>query len=103
VAWLDEKPVGCGALRPMPETTIAEIKRMYVQPAARGQGIARHMLTKLEYLAGVFGYQKIRLETGIYQPEAIRLYEKNGYARIACYGMYADDSLSVCYEKTITR
>ena len=102
VAWLDSEAIGCGALRPMPDTTIAEVKRMYVRSAARGKGIAVSILEKLEVLAGEFGYQKIWLETGIYQPEAIRLYEKSGYTRIPCYGIYENNPLSVCYEKSLS-
>jgi hypothetical protein len=102
VAWLDGKPVGCGALRPMADETIAEIKRMYVKPSVRGQGISKHLIFKLEALAREFGYRAIWLETGILQPEAIGLYESAGYHRMGCYGQYTDNPLSLCFEKMLT-
>jgi GNAT superfamily N-acetyltransferase len=102
VAWLDDEPVGCGALRPMyHDETIAEIKRMYVRPAVRGQGISRHILVKLEALAAEFGYAAVQLETGTYQLAAIGLYEASGFTRIPCYGPYTADPVSICYEKRV--
>jgi putative acetyltransferase len=77
------------------------MKRVYVAPSGRRRGIARRILYALEQLAGGFNYRAIRLGTGIEQPEAIRLYESNGYHRIAAYGHYIGDSLSVCFEKFI--
>jgi GNAT superfamily N-acetyltransferase len=100
IAWLDDEPVGCGALRPLEDGKVAEIKRMYVRPSARGQGISRSILTKLEALALEFEYPVARLETGVYQPAAIGLYEASGYTRIVCYGEHADE-LSVCFEKRL--
>jgi putative acetyltransferase len=101
VAWLDDEPVGCGALRPMPDTTIAEVKRMYVRPSARRRGVSRQILTRLENLAGDFGYAAVQLETGTLQPEAVGLYETAGYQRIACYPPYDTNPLSVCFEKRL--
>jgi putative acetyltransferase len=100
VARLGRQPVGCGALRRIDENT-AEIKRMYVAPAGRRQGIARRVLTELERHAVGFGYRAIRLETGIRQPEAQHLYESLGYQRIAAFGSYVGNPSSVCYEKVI--
>ena len=101
VAWLGHQAVGCGALRPMSQTGIAEIKRMYVQPQARGKGISRRILNALEDRAREYRYHAIWLETGIYQTQAIGLYESAGYRRIPCYGHYADNPLSLCYEKIL--
>ncbi|MCL5996007.1 MAG: GNAT family N-acetyltransferase [Chloroflexi bacterium] len=100
IAWLDSQPVGCGALRPM-EPGIAEIKRMFVEPTMRRQGVARQMLQTLEELARAYGYSALRLETGVRQPEATTLYESTGFQRIPCYGRYAGQLLSVCYEKSL--
>jgi GNAT superfamily N-acetyltransferase len=103
VAWLDDAPVGCGALRPGPTSDdgIAEVKRMYVVPAARGQGISRRLLAALEAEAFGFGYRRLILETGIRQQEAMALYESSGYRRIPNYGAYRDSTLSRCYDKSL--
>lgn len=98
IAWQGERPVGCGALRPF-APGMAEVRRMYVEPELRRQGIARQILEQLEKAAEELGYHTLRLETGTLQPGAIRLYETAGYGRISCYGKYADDPLSVCFEK----
>jgi putative acetyltransferase len=100
VAWLDGQAVGCGALRPL-ESGVGEIKRMFVEPAARRQGIGRVILRALEEIARQLGYKMLRLETGVRQPAAIRLYENSGYKRIERYGPYANDPLSCCFEKSL--
>jgi putative acetyltransferase len=101
VAWLNDEAVGCGALRPM-DNGIAEVKRMYVRPAARGNGISRKILNKLEELAAAYNYAALQLETGNLQTEAIGLYASSGYARIDCYEPYVDNPHSICYEKRLT-
>jgi GNAT superfamily N-acetyltransferase len=101
VAWRDDVAIGCGALRPMAEADTVEVKRMYVRPEARGQGISRRILAYLEQLAAEFGYKTVKLETGLLQPEAIGLYQSMGYLPLKCYGVYADDPLSVCFQKQI--
>jgi GNAT superfamily N-acetyltransferase len=103
VAWLDGEPVGCGAVRPAPtrEPATAELKRMYVVPEARGRGISRELLDRLEGAARDLGYRRMILETGLRQPEAMALYESAGYTPIASYGGYRDSPLSRCYEKAL--
>ena len=103
VAWVKGEPVGCGAFRPLSEdeNNVAEIKRMYVEPTMRRRGISRSILIELEKLARDCGYTIVRLETGLRQPNAIRLYETSGYHRIEPFGRYRDDPLSVCFEKSI--
>jgi putative acetyltransferase len=102
VAWFNDEAVGCGALRPMDDDTIAEVKRMYVRPAARGNGISRKILSKLEELAVEYNYAVLQLETGNLQIEAIALYDSSGYTRIDCYEPYVDNPHSICYEKRLT-
>src|SRR5262245_52581191 len=101
IAWLDGKPVGCAAIRPM-EPGVAEFKRLYVEPDVRRQGIAGQLLAVLEEKAREFGYTAVRLETGVRQPGSIRVSESAGYVRIANYGNYAGNPLSVCFEKRLT-
>jgi putative acetyltransferase len=92
--------VGCGAIQRIDQWT-AELKRMYVRPEYRGRGVARRLLSALEALAVSGGYATVRLETGIRQPEAIGLYESQGYMAIPRYGEYTDNPLSRCFEKTV--
>lgn len=100
VALLENKPVGCGAFKEYSQDT-AEIKRMYVLPELRGQGIAGQVLAELESWASELNYLNFILETGIKQPEAIRLYQKSGYKVIPNYGQYAGVEKSVCMKKQI--
>ena len=92
VAWLDSRPAGCGGWRThhgAPAT--AEIKRMYTVPEARGRGVGLALLRALEESARAAEYQRVILETGYRQPEAIALYEKAGYVRIPDFGHYRDE------------
>lgn len=98
LAYEEEKPVGCGAFKPYDEQLV-EIKRMFVLPEYRGQGVAPVVLAELERWAKELHYAGYVLETGKKQPEAIRLYEKSGYQRIPNYGQYASVENSVCMQK----
>ncbi len=100
VAYDNDKPVSCGAIKQY-APNIAEIKRMYTLPEYRGKGIATGVLTDLEKWAAELSCEKCILETGKRQPEAIRLYEKNGYTRIPNFGQYAGKENSLCFEKVI--
>ncbi|MGI9165141.1 MAG: GNAT family N-acetyltransferase [Pyrinomonadaceae bacterium] len=100
LARIAERAVGCGAFRPL-WAGEAEVKRMFVLPEARGLGVGREILQQLESAAGEMGYTSLRLETGLRQPEAIGLYESAGYRRVPCYGPYADNPMSVCFEKLL--
>ncbi|GAA3303298.1 GNAT family N-acetyltransferase [Dactylosporangium vinaceum] len=93
-------PVGCGALRRL-DPSSAEIKRMYVVPAARGTGVAAAVLRALERRAVQLGWGTLRLETGTLQPDARRFYEREGYHRIPRFGVYVGSELSVCYERAL--
>ena len=100
IASLDDAPVGCGALRRL-NTTEAEIKRMYVTPERRGQGIGRAILNALELEARQLGAVRVVLETGERQPEALALYGRAGFSVIANFGEYVDSPLSVCMAKDL--
>lgn len=100
VAYSDDVPVGCGALREL-EPGVGEIKRMFVVPEARRLGAARRMLEVLEARARELGYTVVRLGSGVRQPEALALYESFGYCRTPLFGEYEGANLCVCYEKTL--
>ena len=97
---IDENAVACGALKDFDNNT-AEIKRMYVKPEFRGLGVSKKILTVLEQHARELHYQRLVLETGLKQPEAMNLYSKFGYTTIKCYGIHSDDPDSRCFEKFI--
>ena len=100
VAYVNSKAVGCGAIKEYSLDAV-EVKRMYVQPDKRGQGIASVILKALETWTEELRYTKCVLETGKKQPEAIGLYHKNGYIVIPNYGQYENVENSVCFEKML--
>ncbi len=99
LAQKDDIIVACGAVKHYDERTM-EVKRMFTLPDYRGQGIAVEVLNALEAWSLELGYKRCLLETGVRQPYAIRLYEKQGYLRMPeNYGQYQGVSNSVCMEK----
>jgi putative acetyltransferase len=100
LAYDGSEAVGCGAVKEY-APGIMEVKRMYVPPAKRGQGIASLVLNELEVWARDMNYATCILETGLAQPEAIALYKKNAYSIIHNYGQYAGVENSVCFEKRL--
>ena len=101
VARAEGRAVGCGAVVRSADGW-AEIKRMFVSPAARGRRVGRKLLEKLEAVAREKGTTVLRLETGISQPEALALYRSAGFREIEPFGDYRPDPLSLFMEKTIT-
>jgi putative acetyltransferase len=77
----------------------AEIKRMFVRSEARGNGVGRRLLEALEDAARQRNVDRISLETGIKQPEAIGLYRAAGYRDCPPFGTYRDDPLSLFMTK----
>jgi putative acetyltransferase len=78
-----------------------EIKRMYVDPAYRGERLGGRLLLAVEDQLRARGLQLATLETGHTQHEAVRLYERAGYVHRAPFGDYPDNGLSVFYEKAL--
>ena len=99
----DGVPVACGGVRPCQEAVpgVGEIKRMYVEPGARGRGLGRVLLAALEDEGRRLGYERLWLETGVAQPEALRLYETAGWTPIPKYGEYKHEEDSRCYQKML--
>ncbi|WP_374371884.1 GNAT family N-acetyltransferase [Dongia sp.] len=100
VARLDGSVAGFGAL--LLQDGYAEIKRMFVDPRARGQRLGKVLLETLERHARNLGIALLRLETGIKQPEAIGLYRSAGFREIEPFGKYGPDPLSIFMEKSLT-
>jgi GNAT superfamily N-acetyltransferase len=85
VGYDDDGRAVCGGGVKRLSENVAEIKRMYVVPEARGRGVARVLLAALEDAARELGYARIRLDTGPKQPHAEALYRSAGYRDIPDY------------------
>jgi GNAT superfamily N-acetyltransferase len=96
----DGLAAGCGGIK-LFGAEYGEIKRMYVRPQFRGLGLAKLMLDHLAAYGREHGVGLLRLETGIYQREAISLYEHMGFHPIPPFDAYHEDPLSRFYEKQI--
>ncbi|MDH6114471.1 GNAT superfamily N-acetyltransferase [Kitasatospora sp. MAP12-15] len=107
VAYLDGEPVACGGWRAKEsggaglQDGDAELKRMFVVPQARGKGLARAVLRHLEASAAEAGRDRVILETGTEQPEAVALYTSEGYRPITKFGVYRESPLSICLGKAL--
>jgi len=91
---------GCGGIQ-LFDKEYGELKRMYVRPQFQGRGFGKLLVDHLVEYARSHGIVLLRLETGIHQIPAIRLYERMGFQRIPPFGSYVDDPLSLFYEKRI--
>jgi len=103
--WLGETLVACGGVKhhaPEGEPVYGEIKRVFVLDSARGRGAAKQIMNQLEAELTARGVYLARLETGIYQPEALGLYKRLGYVERGPFGGYAIDPLSVFFEKVLS-
>ena len=79
----------------------AELKRMFVAPGARGQGLARRLLATIERAAAAEGVTRLHLETGTLQTEAIALYRGAGFTPGGPFGDYQDNGVSIFMEKSL--
>ena len=100
VARLDGQPAACGGVK-LFDSDYGEVKRMYVRPIYRGRGLGKAVLNHLSDYAQQKEISVMRLETGIYQVEAIGLYESWGFQRRPPFGDYKVDPLSVYFEKRL--
>lgn len=108
VIYIDNVPVGCAAIKKFDTKTSSaqvsssmEIKRMYVSPKQRGNGIAQKLITELEIWAKELGYKRCVLETGRRQKAAVKFYQKCNYKVIDNYGQYVGMENSICFEKRL--
>lgn len=100
VARQDGQAAGCAGVQ-LYGADYGELKRMYVRPDYRGLGIAKQVLAHIENVTREHGASLLRLETGIYQTEAVGLYRKWGFRQIDPFGEYFEDPLSMCFEKKL--
>ena len=98
VAYAENVPVGCGAFKKFGSDSV-EIKRMYVKPEYRNQGLASMILRELENWAESLGFAEIYLETGKRQTEAVAFYHKLAYQVIPNYPPYENMENSLCFQK----
>ena len=103
VARHNGQPAGCGGVQLFADDVppFGEVKRMYVRPQFRGLGLAKLILNTLKEHVLEHDICLLRLETGIYQTEAICLYEGLGFQQIPPFGDYFEDPLSRCYEMEV--
>jgi putative acetyltransferase len=97
----DGKAIGCGAV--VTNGSTGELKRMYVRPSNRAQGVAHSLLGELEASSLRAGCAELLLETGPYQQEALAFYSKHGYKRRGPFGAYPEHLLSVFMGKYLER
>jgi GNAT superfamily N-acetyltransferase len=101
IVYDNEEPVGCGALRLLDPTT-AELKRMYISPDRRGNGLGRRLVEALESEARDLGVNRLVLETGIRQTATFALYRSSGFRPIPLFGDYClSPETSVCLGKEL--
>lgn len=100
VCLVDGSPAAMGGWR-RHEPGAVEIKRMYVRESMRRRGLARLVLSELERTAAAAGHERVVLNTGQEQPEAVALYESSGYAPTEGFGHYADAPLALFYAKDL--
>ncbi|MCR2803583.1 GNAT family N-acetyltransferase [Paenibacillus soyae] len=100
LAYWEGVPVGCGGIRRIDERTV-ELKRFFVEPAMRRQGVARQVFRYLEQEAEKQGCTVMRLETGAPQFESVNFYKKQGFYEIERFGEYVNCESSLCMEKVL--
>jgi putative acetyltransferase len=100
VVYQNDLPIGCGAIKQFDANSV-EIKRMYVLPEARGQGVAKGILMALENWAVELVFLKCVLETSKTMLDAVALYQKASYVIIPNYGQYVEIETSICFEKKL--
>ena len=103
VAYVDDRPVGHACLRALDGSMAGEleIKRMYVDPDARGRGVADALLAAVEQRARDEGVPRVVIHTGDRQLAALRFYDRHGYTPIDVFAPYEEVTYSRCFEKVL--
>ena len=98
-AYNENELCGCCAVKFFQD--YAELKRLFINPAYRGKGIAKTLIEKLEDHAFKLGIKVIKTETGTLQTEAIHLYKKLDYKKIGPFGDYIENPYSIFFSKLL--
>ena len=100
LAFCGEQAVGCAGLKRYSDTD-AEVKRLWVEPAYRGRGIASALMDRIEDRARQLGFRRVILQTRLLMTDAVALYTKRGYALIPNYPPYDQLAGAVCFTKAL--
>jgi GNAT superfamily N-acetyltransferase len=90
LAWADQTPIGCVSLRPL-DGQCAEVKRLWVAPAARGLGLARRLMQAIEDRARAMGFTSLKLDSNSALTPAIALYRSSGWVDCPAYTSFPAD------------
>jgi GNAT superfamily N-acetyltransferase len=96
----DGAVIGCAGMRRRSVEDV-EVKRMFIRTPFRGRGYSRALLALVEDEARALGFNRVLVETGLAQPEAMSLYETSGYDPIPGFGHYRNEPQNRCYAKTL--
>lgn len=97
--WDEGRCAGCVGIKLDDEHP--ELKRLFVDEKYRGRAYGRRLLEFAIARCSQLGREKVRLETGISQPEALALFEKMGFRRVGPFGSYQPDPFSIFYERVL--
>ena len=101
VARQDGRAVGCGGFVLLRERS-AEMKRLFVDPASRGQGVGSALVQAIQEAASCENVKTLFLETGVKSAEALRLYKRLGFETCSPFAGYQPDPLSVFMTKQLS-
>ncbi len=98
--YKDDKAIACGSFKVIDKQQV-EIKRMFTKKDFRRQGMAKRLLNEIELWAQELGFERLVLETGTMNPEAVQLYKNTDFEQIEKFGPYKEDEHSICFAKKL--
>ncbi|GAK51457.1 GCN5-related N-acetyltransferase [Candidatus Moduliflexus flocculans] len=100
LCYREQTPIGCAGIKEVNALEM-EVKRVFVRPDYRGQGLSKILMQDVEQWARELGKTALILETGKKQIAAISLYQTLGYHVIENYGAYVGNDNSICMKKML--